>query len=130
MTYETPAGPAAELPPGTVTGAGRFAVGNKGGERFAVTRRCRHLMADLARGSIDEEGCLVCPWHGSRYDTDSGQMVSGPQGIFAKIPGLGAGLKALTKVLPLGRGEVVERDGNLFVQGTKGEGRKAKGETR
>jgi nitrite reductase/ring-hydroxylating ferredoxin subunit len=116
MTYETPAGPAAELPPGTVTGAGRFAVGNKDGERFAVTRRCRHLMADLARGSIDDEGCLVCPWHGSRYDTDTGQMVTGPQGIFAKIPGLGAGFKALTKVLPLGRGKVVERDGELFVR--------------
>lgn len=116
MTYETPAGPASELPPGTVKGAGRFAVGNNGGERFAVTRRCRHLLADLADGSIDKEGCLVCPWHGSRYDTDTGRMVTGPQGIFAKIPGLGAGFRALTKVLPLGRGKVTERDGELFVK--------------
>lgn len=116
MAYETPAGPAAQLPPGAVTGAGRFAVGNKGGEKFAVTRRCRHLGADLARGSIDAEGCLVCPWHGSRYDTDTGRMVSGPQGIFARIPGLGSAFKTLTKVLPLGRGKVVERDGELFVK--------------
>jgi hypothetical protein len=26
------------------------------GERFALSRRCRHLGADLANGSIDVEG--------------------------------------------------------------------------
>jgi nitrite reductase/ring-hydroxylating ferredoxin subunit len=116
MPYETPAGPAAELPPGTVKGAGRFAVGNDGGDRFAVTRRCRHLLADLARGSIDDEGCLVCPWHAARYDTETGQMVSGPKGFYARVPGLEGGLKALTRFLPLGVGEVVERDGELFAR--------------
>ncbi len=58
-------GSMAELPPGAVRGAGHYAVGNAGGELFAVSRRCRHLRADLANGSIDEEGCLVCPWHGA-----------------------------------------------------------------
>ncbi|HSM02298.1 MAG TPA: Rieske 2Fe-2S domain-containing protein [Acidimicrobiia bacterium] len=115
MRYETPAGPVSDLPPGTVKGAGRFAVGNDDGRRFAVTRRCRHLLADLAGGSIDDEGCLVCPWHGSRYDTETGRMVSGPEGFYDKIPGLEGGLKALTRFLPLGVGEVVERDGDLFV---------------
>ena len=114
VTYETPAGPASELPPGAVHGAGRFAVGNDAGERFALTRRCRHLMADLARGSIDD-GCLTCPWHGSQYDIATGEMVRGPQGAFGKVPGLGAAFKALTRILPLGRGDVVERDGELFV---------------
>jgi len=109
-------GPVSELTPGTVQGAGRYAVGNADGELFAVTRRCRHLLADLANGSIDEAGCLVCPWHGSRYDVDSGKMVLGPQGVFAKIPGLGAAFKALTSVLPLGRGRVVEREDKLFVE--------------
>jgi nitrite reductase/ring-hydroxylating ferredoxin subunit len=91
-------------------------VGDSGDELFAVTRRCRHLYADLADGSIDEQGCLVCPWHGSKYDVTTGRMVLGPQGIFAKIPGLGLALKALTRVLPLGRGRVVERDKTLFVE--------------
>lgn len=113
---ETRVGPAAELSKGTVTGAGKWAVGNTGQDRFAVTRRCRHLYADLANGSIDAKGCLVCPWHGSRYDVKTGRMVRGPQGIFAKIPGLGAGFKALTKVLPLGRGTVIERDGDVYVR--------------
>src|SRR5919106_4251104 len=116
MGQETEVGSTAELAPGVVRGAGRYAVGNSNGELFAVTRRCRHMGADLANGTIDREGCLVCPWHGSRYDVATGQMTQGPRGLFAKIPGLDAGYRLLTKVLPLGRGEVVERDGTLFVR--------------
>lgn len=115
-TGEVEAGSAAELVPGVVRGAGPYAVGDAKGERFAVTRRCRHLRADLADGSIDADGCLVCPWHGASYDVTTGRMIRGPQGAFAKVPGLGAGFRLLTKVFPLGRGEVVEREGTLFVQ--------------
>lgn len=116
MSHQTEVGPADELGPNEVTGAGRYAVGNVDGEFFAVTRRCRHLYADLADGTIDEEGCLTCPWHGAKYDVQTGRMVRGPQGIFAKIPGLGFAFKSLTRVLPLGRGRVIERDGELFVE--------------
>jgi len=116
MADEVVLGPASELTRGIVKGAGRYAAGNADGELFAVTRRCRHVYADLAEGSIDEAGCLVCPWHGSKYDVRTGQMVLGPQGFFAKIPGLGSALKALTLVLPLGRGRVVERDGILHIE--------------
>ena len=79
--------PAADVPEGTVTGSAGYAVGNNG-DYFAVSRRCRHLRADLAGGSIDSDGCLVCPWHQAKYDVKTGRMVRGPQGIFAKIPGL------------------------------------------
>ena len=116
MSDEVKVGPASELTPGTVKGAGRYAVGNADGELFAVTRRCRHLNADLANGRIDEAGCLVCPWHESKYDVATGKMVLGPQGVFAKIPGLGTAFKALTSVFPLGRGRVVERDDTLYVE--------------
>ena len=115
MSSEIEVGSAADVPRGAVVGAGRYAVGNNGAY-FAVTRRCRHLRADLAEGSVDDDGCLVCPWHGARYDVGTGRMVGGPQGVFAKIPGLGAGFKALTRVAPLGRGTVSERDGTLFVE--------------
>jgi nitrite reductase/ring-hydroxylating ferredoxin subunit len=108
-------GPASELTPGKIKGVGKYAVGNAGGELFAVTRRCRHLYADLANGRIDKDGCLVCPWHASKYDVKTGRMLRGPQGFFAKIPGLGAAYVALTKALPLRRGKVVERDGNIYV---------------
>lgn len=108
-------GPAADWPVGSLTGAGRYAVGNNG-DHFAVTRRCRHFGADLAEGSVDDDGCLVCPWHGAKYNVESGRMVRGPQGIYAKIPGLNVSLRAITRILPLGRGRVVEHDGTLYVE--------------
>lgn len=116
MSNELEVGPVDELPPGTVKGIGPYAVGNAGGELFAVTRRCRHLLADLAGGTIDEDGCLTCPWHGAKYDVTTGRMRRGPQGIYAKIPGLGVALRAWTLVLPLGRGRVTERDATLYVE--------------
>ena len=79
--------PAAELPPGTVRRAGDWAVGNRGPDDsgddrfFAVSRRCRHQLADLSEGSVDADGCLVCPWHQSRYDVRTGEMVEGPRGF-------------------------------------------------
>lgn len=81
---------------------------------FAVSRRCRHLGADLAGGSIAKDGCLVCPSHGSRYDTSTGRMVRGPQGVFAKIPGLGAAFKLLARVIPLRVGKV-SQDGDALL---------------
>jgi nitrite reductase/ring-hydroxylating ferredoxin subunit len=77
--------------------------------------RCRHLFADLADGSIDEKGCLVCPWHHSAYDVTTGRMVRGPQGIFARIPGFDPAYLWLTRVLPLGRAAVTERDGDVYL---------------
>lgn len=108
-------GPASDLPPGTVTRVDRFAVGNNG-DYFAVTRKCRHLGGNLDQGSIDTDGCLVCPWHGAKYDVGTGRMVRGPQGVFAKIPGLGLLFRSLTTVLPLGRATVTARDGDLHLE--------------
>lgn len=115
MTVPRRVGAESDLPPGTVVGSGRYAVGNADGAYFAVTRRCRHLRADLAGGTIDADGCLVCPWHGSTYDVATGRMVRGPQGVFAKVPGLGAAFKALTAVLPLGRAAVTVREGEVYL---------------
>ena len=61
---------------------GEWAVGNRGDDQyFAVSRRCRHQLADLSEGTIDADGCLVCPWHQSRYDVRTGEMVEGPRGF-------------------------------------------------
>jgi nitrite reductase/ring-hydroxylating ferredoxin subunit len=116
MAREVEAGRASDLVPGTMRGAGRYAVGNANGELFAVSRRCRHLGADLANGSIDRDGCLVCPWHGARYDVTTGRMTRGPGGFVARIPGVDATYRFVTRVLPLRRGKVFERDGTLFVR--------------
>ncbi|HSO63896.1 MAG TPA: Rieske 2Fe-2S domain-containing protein [Ornithinibacter sp.] len=107
--------PAAAVPPGSVTGSGEYAVGDNG-EYFAVTRKCRHLRADLAEGSIDADGCLVCPWHQAKYDVKTGRMTRGPQGSFAKVPGLGAAFIALTRAWPLRRGTVTVDGDDLRVE--------------
>ena len=116
MGKEYGLGPTSELPAGKVVGAGPFAVGNRDGEYFAVSRRCRHLRADLAEGSIDADGCLVCPWHQSTYDVRTGRMVRGPQGAYAKVPGLGAAFIALTRAWPLRRGTVTVDGDDLRVE--------------
>ena len=86
------------LPRKVVTRVGMWAVGNTGEEHFAVDRVCRHLGGPLDKGAINRDGCLVCPWHGAAYDVHTGRMVRGPQGIFAKIPGLGAAFRGLSAV--------------------------------
>ena len=115
MATELEVGPVDDLPPGKVTGVGHCAVGNTGTETFAVGRRCRHLRADLGGGSIDEDGCLVCPWHRAKYDIHTGKMVRGPRGVYERIPGFERLEKAITSVAPLHRGTVTERDGTLYV---------------
>lgn len=109
-------GAAADFPVGTVRGVEEFAVGRGGAEYFAVSRRCRHLGADLADGTVDDSGCLVCPWHHAMYDVDSGRMTRGPRGFYSKVPGLEPLLKSLTWILPLRRGRVVQRSGRLFLE--------------
>ncbi|MEP6851125.1 MAG: Rieske (2Fe-2S) protein [bacterium] len=107
-----------DLPPGTVRRDGKWAVGNSDGELFAVSRRCRHQLADLSDGSIDAAGCLVCPWHQSRYDVRTGAMVSGPRGFLGyhgPTPGYTSLVRAYSRVLRLRVGRVIEAAGRLSV---------------
>jgi hypothetical protein len=48
----------------------------------------------------------------------TGRMVRGPQGVYAKIPGLGSFFKTLTRVVPLGRATVEVRNGDLYLVDT------------
>jgi nitrite reductase/ring-hydroxylating ferredoxin subunit len=102
---------ASELPSGKVTGCGPWAVGNSRGDYFAVTRRCHHLYAD----TIDSKGCLVCPWHGVALRREDGADGARPAGHLRENPWDRRGIQALTQVLPLGRGAVVERKGKIYV---------------
>lgn len=47
------------------------------GEVRAVGGRCPHMGAPLGEGWL-HRGELVCPWHGSRFDLDTGQPAQGP----------------------------------------------------
>ena len=108
-----------ELAPGTVRRLGGWAVGRRGETPFAVSPRCRHQLGDLGKGSIDADGCLVCPWHGSRYDVTDGRMVSGPRGFLGyhgPTPGYTEFVRAYGRVLRLRVGRVLRRDGRISVE--------------
>ncbi|MEU2348991.1 Rieske (2Fe-2S) protein [Modestobacter sp. NPDC049651] len=112
--------PAADLPPGAVRRAGQWAVANTGDRTTAVSRRCRHQFADLAEGHLDAEGCLVCPWHQSRYDLSTGEMVSGPRGFLGyhgPAPGYSGLVKRVGQVVRLRVRRAVRRGDDYVVEG-------------
>jgi nitrite reductase/ring-hydroxylating ferredoxin subunit/uncharacterized membrane protein len=47
------------------------------GQVIAVGERCPHLGAPMNDGWIDRGG-IVCPWHGSRFACQSGEVLRGP----------------------------------------------------
>lgn len=53
------------------------------GEIAAFGEFCPHLAAPMADGWVDR-GRLVCPWHGSRFDVCSGEVLRGPSA--ARLP--------------------------------------------
>jgi nitrite reductase (NADH) small subunit len=54
-----------------------IAVFNVGGRLLAIDSRCTHVGAPLETGTV--EGTVVtCPWHGSQFDLQSGQVLRGP----------------------------------------------------
>ncbi len=49
----------------------------QGGEVYAMGATCSHYGAPLETGELTD-GCLVCPWHASRFHLRSGKVARGP----------------------------------------------------
>jgi nitrite reductase/ring-hydroxylating ferredoxin subunit len=82
-------GPLDDLPegrPALRTGEGEgtpvsLAVVRRGSRVDAFVGTCAHLGGPMAEGTVEEvrgAECLVCPWHGSAFDLDSGEPRRGP----------------------------------------------------
>jgi len=82
-------GPLDDLPegrPALRTGAGSgaavpLAVVRRGTRVDVFVGACAHLAGPLHEGSVEDvrgHSCLVCPWHGSAFDLDSGAPRRGP----------------------------------------------------
>ena len=53
------------------------AVFNLGGELRAIGAKCTHRGGPLEKGPISGRA-VTCPWHGSQFDLDTGQVLRGP----------------------------------------------------
>ena len=98
-------------------GPGRW--GSPAGRTSPCRARCRHQFADLSRGRVDAEGCLVCPWHGSRYDVTDGRMVTAARaacGGDGPTPGYTGLVRAFGRVARLRVGHVRRHGDRVEVQ--------------
>jgi len=72
---------AEELPDGaaaTVYFRGdQVALFNVDGRVYALGNRCSHANGPLSEGAV-EDGCVTCPYHGSRFDLATGEPRGGP----------------------------------------------------
>jgi nitrite reductase/ring-hydroxylating ferredoxin subunit/uncharacterized membrane protein len=67
-----------ESEPLLVEGAGvEIVLVRERGSLYALLERCAHQGGPLHEGRI-EDGCVVCPWHSSRYRLSDGAALSGP----------------------------------------------------
>jgi nitrite reductase/ring-hydroxylating ferredoxin subunit/uncharacterized membrane protein len=67
-----------ESEPLLVTSAGvEIVLVRERGSLYGLLERCAHQGGPLHEGRI-EDGCIVCPWHSSRYRLSDGVAVSGP----------------------------------------------------
>jgi len=48
-----------------------------GGQLYAIADRCTHRGAPLHEGEFSD-GCIVCPWHYTKFRVSDGQLLSGP----------------------------------------------------
>ena len=73
-----------EFAPGSLkvveTYGGRVLIAHSAHGYHAMHPTCPHTGGPLERGWLDE-GCLVCPWHGARFDITTGQCLNGPTHI-------------------------------------------------
>jgi len=77
----TPVMPDSELPENTphrveAHGTGVLLV-KKEGRIFAIGEKCAHLGGPLEQGKL-EGNTITCPWHGSKFDIETGRVLDGP----------------------------------------------------
>lgn len=70
---ELPEGGARALDVGDV----RMMLVRQNGHVYALARECSHLGGPLDEGQF-EDGCVTCPWHGSRFALSDGRVLDGP----------------------------------------------------
>lgn len=60
-----------------VVGSTQLLVGQIAGRFYAISATCPHRNKPLATGVVCD-GTIVCPWHGARFDPQTGACVRLP----------------------------------------------------
>jgi nitrite reductase/ring-hydroxylating ferredoxin subunit/uncharacterized membrane protein len=66
-----------DTPTRLLAGEAPVVVWRADGHLHALDARCPHRGAPMDEGTL-VDGCLECPWHGSRFRVDDGALVRGP----------------------------------------------------
>ena len=70
-----------QLTPGAIDVDGKklpLVLLRKGRQILALGGICSHVGGPLSEGKLVDDRCVVCPWHGSTFDMQTGQVVHGP----------------------------------------------------
>lgn len=51
------------------------------GRLRAISAVCTHAGGPLEEGTLDPDGCITCPWHGSRFHLEDGAVARGPASV-------------------------------------------------
>jgi len=65
-------------------GSDAIALFRVGDRVFAVNDRCSHGRASLSEGRVTDGCALQCPWHGGRFDLETGAALSTPARVAIK----------------------------------------------
>jgi len=85
------------------TSKGRYCVRQWQGNWIAHSAVCPHLLGPLDDSAIDDDGQITCPWHGYKFDVESG-----------KTCGTGDNVGATCRDLQIAP-QPVARDGKLYL---------------
>ena len=78
----------------------------------AVSNKCPHMGLPLEKGKVTDENTLVCPWHKSAFDLDTGDV----KAWSPWPPGLGKLLGCLKKETALKIFPAKVENGEILVQ--------------
>ena len=59
-------------------------LGRKNGHIYAIENKCPHFGLPMGKGSI-EGGQIVCPFHGSRFDLETGENTDWVAALGGKV---------------------------------------------
>jgi nitrite reductase/ring-hydroxylating ferredoxin subunit/uncharacterized membrane protein len=50
----------------------------RGRRIYGLAETCAHMGGPLSEGTLTEDNAVECPWHGSRFSLEDGQVLQGP----------------------------------------------------